>query len=110
MGCGNSKATEGAVQPLPSSKSDVVVELPVKAPPAKAAPTKPAPVKPAPAKSATGTPETLPSVNLALTAGIAPGSYIFTPRPAPTPRFIPFQANPTEYGSKVFLGQVANQV
>ena len=124
MGCGNSKSADIIVEPIPPSKHEVVVETPVKAP-VKAAPTKPAPTKPAakPAAApaggkrgpvdaaATGTNPTVASVNLSkIASGDAPGSYNFTPRAAPTPRFIPFQASPTEYGSKVFTGEVANQV
>lgn len=124
MGCGNSKSADVIVEPLSPSKHEVVVETPVKAP-VKAAPTKPAPgksaAKPAAASASgkrgpvdaavTGTKSSVASVNLSkIASGGAPGSYNFTPRAAPTPRFIPFQASPTEYGSKVFTGEVANQV
>ncbi len=124
MGCGNSKTSE-VVVPHPGGAA---IEQPVKAP-AKAAPAAPAKSAPPPPTGALPPPKAalsatvapgkatagpVPSVNLGRVVGGnapgAPGAYFFSPRATPTPRFIPFQANPTEYGSKVFLGQVAQQV
>jgi len=127
MGCGNSKTSE-VIVPHSAAVIETPIKVPAKAapaaPPAKAAPSPTqgastgAPLGAAPrvAAAAPGrtAPEPVPTINLGRVVGGdasgGGGAYVFTPRVTPTPRFIPFQGNPTEYGSKVFLGQVAQQV
>ena len=121
MGCGHSKSTQVAIAPRSSAPVVETAVKPAKAAaaapapaPAKQAPAKPAPAAPAkpapapPAKVAAGAPAAGPS-GTALRG--VPGAA--EDRKAPihaSPRFIPVEADPTVYGTKLFAGEVADKV
>ena len=124
MGCGSSTSSQGVTAPQPSkpgpvfeqpSKPGPVLELPSKAAPAKPAPaeTSPtkqvaAPSKPAPTPHAKVDPvkpaaATAASTSLDVMASAAQHG-------AQSPRFIRVEAESTEYGTKLFAGEIADKV
>jgi hypothetical protein len=124
MGCGNSKSSQGVAVPQPSkpgpvfeqpSKPGLVLDLPSKAAPAKpapaestptkqaAAPSKPAPTPPA--KVAPVKPAAAPSASTSLDVMASAAQ-----NGAQSPRFIRVEAESTEYGTKLFAGEIADKV
>ena len=110
MGCGRSKSSQVVHTPLPvkpgpvfeqPSKPGPVLELPSKALPSEsstkqaAAPSKPAPTPPA--KDAPVKPAAAPAASTSAQS-------------AQSPRFIRVEADFTEYGTKVFAGEIADKV